>query len=68
MDDDLVTVGIIRGVRGLRGQLRVESLSDFPERFSKGQSLQLNDMPREIVNVFNDKKGLIVELDGIDSR
>ena len=68
MDDDLVTVGIIRGVRGLRGQLRVESLSDFPERFSKGQPLQLNDMPREIVNVFNDKKGLIVELDGIDSR
>ncbi|HIA76020.1 MAG TPA: hypothetical protein EYN92_06315, partial [Dehalococcoidia bacterium] len=68
MDDDLVTVGIIRGVRGLRGQLRVESLSDLPGRFLKGQSLQLNGLLRVIVNVSNDKKGLIVELDGIDSR
>ena len=68
MDNDLVTVGIIRGIRGLRGQLRVESLSDFPERFSKGQFVQLDDLPRIIGNVFNDKKGLIVELAGIESR
>ena len=35
MENDLITVGIVRGVRGLKGQLRVESLSDYPDRFQR---------------------------------
>lgn len=31
--DDLVLIGIVRKVRGNKGDLKVESMSDFPERF-----------------------------------
>ena len=68
MENDLITVGIVRGIRGLKGQLRVESLSDFPGRFAKGQLLELEGSERTIIKVFNDQKGLILELEGIDTR
>ena len=68
MEDDLITVGIVLGVRGLKGQLRVESLSDIPGRFVKGQPLSLNGTEKIIRNAINGPKGLILELEGIDSR
>ncbi len=68
MENDLITVGIVRGVRGLKGQLRVESLSDYPGRFSKGQILELGGSERTIIRVYDDQKGLILELEGIDTR
>jgi 16S rRNA processing protein RimM len=38
---DLVAVGRVIGVHGLKGELKVESLTDFPERFDPGSSLFL---------------------------
>ena len=32
--EDLRTIGIVAGVHGLQGTLRIASLSDFPERFA----------------------------------
>jgi 16S rRNA processing protein RimM len=32
--DDLRTIGIVTGVHGLQGALKVQPLTDFPERFS----------------------------------
>lgn len=64
----MVTVGIIRGVRGLKGQMRVESLSDFPSRFVRGQCLELDGMERVIEKVLDEQKGLLIELEGINSR
>ena len=68
MENDLITVGIVRGVRGLKGQLRVESLSDYPDRFQRGQVLKLGGLERTILRVFDEPKGLILELEGIDTR
>lgn len=34
-DEDLVSIGVIRGAYGLRGEVRVAPLTDFPERFDK---------------------------------
>lgn len=34
-DEDLVSIGVIRGAYGLRGEVKVAPLSDFPERFNK---------------------------------
>lgn len=34
--DDLVDVGRIVGAHGIRGEIAVESLTDFPERFTPG--------------------------------
>lgn len=39
--DDLRTVGIVAGVHGLQGTLRVLPLSDFPERFSALRTIYL---------------------------
>ena len=68
MEDDLITVGIILGPRGLKGQLRVESFSDLPGRFTKGESFTLNGMERVLRNTIDGTKGLILEFVGIDSR
>ena len=68
MEDDLITVGIVRGVRGLKGQLRIESMSDFPGRFAEGQVLELDGHKRAILRVAGDRKGLILELEGIHTR
>jgi len=68
MENNLITVGIVRGVKGLRGQLRVESLSDYPDRFQKGQVLELEGSERTISRVFDGPKGLILELEGINTR
>ena len=37
--DERVTVGLVRGFHGLRGAVRVEVLSDDPERFAAGSVL-----------------------------
>ena len=37
--DERVTVGLVRGLHGLRGAVRVEVLSDDPERFAVGSVL-----------------------------
>ena len=36
-------VGRIAGAFGLRGQLKVETISNFPARFDKGNTLYIND-------------------------
>ena len=33
--EEWITIGIIKGVKGLKGELRIKSQSDFPERFTK---------------------------------
>ena len=65
MEDDLITVGIVLGPRGLKGQLRVESFSDLPGRFTKGESFTLNGMERVIRNTIDGTKGLILEFVGL---
>jgi 16S rRNA processing protein RimM len=32
--DDFILIGVVRKVRGIKGDLKVESMSDFPDRFS----------------------------------
>ena len=39
MTDDRLVVGLVRGVHGLRGALRIEVLSDNADRFSVGSVL-----------------------------
>ena len=39
MTDDRLVVGLVRGVHGLRGVVRVEILSDNPDRFAVGNVL-----------------------------
>lgn len=38
-DEDLVSIGVIRGAYGLRGEVKVAPLTDFPERFNKMENV-----------------------------
>ena len=66
--DELVTVGLIKGAWGIRGDVKVEILTDFLHRFSPGSRLLLDSQPTEVQSSRRYKGGFIVKLRGIDSR
>ena len=40
--DEHLAIGLIVGVHGLRGEVKIELHTDFPERFTPGVMLKLN--------------------------
>jgi 16S rRNA processing protein RimM len=62
-----VLVGEVVGVFGIRGALKVEPQTDFPERFSPGASLFLNGLSRKIVSTAWHKTQARVKFEGIES-
>lgn len=66
-----LAVGRIAGVHGLRGELRVETHTDFPEeRFALGQSLLLGDSLEaiEVVAARPHKGQMLVRFENIETR
>ena len=65
-----VTVGLVRGLHGLRGAVRVEVLTDDPERFAVGSVLfaEGDDRPLSVIGVQAAKPGILVRFEGRDSR
>jgi 16S rRNA processing protein RimM len=63
-----VTVGRIVTPHGVRGELKVESLTDFPERFRRGSRLWLDgvEFSVELGRVLG--RHVILKLEGIDDR
>jgi 16S rRNA processing protein RimM len=49
--DDLVAVGRITGAHGIRGEVKVQSLTDYPQRFDQGGRLLLVSPEGEIGEV-----------------
>lgn len=70
MSEDRLVVGLVRGVHGLRGAVRVEILTDNAERFSVGSVLQREGDPRPltIVSAQRDGPGLLVRFKEISDR
>lgn len=70
MTDDRLVVGLVRGVRGLRGALRVEVLSDNADRFSVGSVLHAegNQRPLTVVSSQHDGPGLLVHFAEVPDR
>ncbi len=73
--DELLVVGKIVAPQGLRGELRVLPLSDFPERFTKAgpRWLQRKEDPPRSVQLkggrqLPGKEMFVVRLEGVDSR
>ena len=68
-DDGPVVVGKVLAARGLAGQLKIEPLSDFPERFAPGGYLFLEGTPHLLQRSAKLPDGsLAIKLEGIDSR
>ena len=66
-----IAIGVITGAHGIRGQVKVESLTDFAEmRFSEGQKVWLEKQNRlAVIEQSQMHKGLyLLKLSGIDDR
>jgi 16S rRNA processing protein RimM len=63
-------VGLVRGVQGLRGVVRVEVLTDDPARFEPGSVLHVegSDAPLTVREVRTDGPGLLVAFDEVADR
>ncbi|HEY5488861.1 MAG TPA: ribosome maturation factor RimM [Candidatus Limnocylindrales bacterium] len=70
MTDDRLVVGMVRGVHGLRGMVRVEILSDNPDRFAVGSVVHREGdaRPLTIVSAHRDGPGLLVRFREISDR
>jgi len=68
--DGYIAVGHIVGVHGLRGEVKVELYTDFPERFAPGETLLMGVdlIEAEIVGVRPHKQNLLVQFDGVTDR
>ena len=67
---DRLVVGLVRGVHGLRGMVRVEILSDNPDRFTAGSVLhrENDDRPLTILSAHRDGPGLLVRFREVNDR
>jgi 16S rRNA processing protein RimM len=65
-----ITVGLVRGLHGLRGAVRVEVLSDEPSRFAVGSVLHVEgeDRPLTIAWTGPAKPGLLVRFHELTDR
>lgn len=61
-----VAVGRVQGTWGIHGALRVQSLTDFPDRFTVGATLWLGDEPHRVERSHIHRGAVIVKLSGLD--
>jgi 16S rRNA processing protein RimM len=68
--DERITVGLVRGLHGLRGAVRVEVLSDEPERFAVGSVLYAEGDERPLTVTWTGpaKPGLLVRFEELPTR
>jgi 16S rRNA processing protein RimM len=68
--DERITVGLVRGLHGLGGTVRVEVLSDDPERFAIGSLLfvERDEQPLTISWTGPAKPGLLVSFAEVTTR
>jgi len=67
---DRLVVGLVRGINGLRGAVRVEILSDNPDRFAAGNVLHRegDDRPLTILSAHREGPGLLVRFREVTDR
>jgi len=63
-----VTVGRVLAPHGIRGELKVQPLTDFPERFDAGSSLWLNGEERIVQRGRRAGRHVILKLRGLETR
>jgi 16S rRNA processing protein RimM len=63
-----VTVGRITAAHGIRGEIKVEPLTDFPERFQPGSRLWIDGTPYEVERGRWQGRSVVLKLSGVDTR
>ncbi len=64
---EFITIGQIIAPWGVKGQLKVKIITDFPERFSPSAKVYINRQPMTIKSTIWQKDRAIIELGHIDS-
>ncbi|HKT82759.1 MAG TPA: ribosome maturation factor RimM [Solirubrobacterales bacterium] len=64
----MIRVGQVTGAYGLEGAVKVQPLTDFADRFDPGVNLMLDGCTRQVEWSRAGQPGLVVKLQGIDSR
>jgi 16S rRNA processing protein RimM len=64
----MIRVGQVTGVFGVRGAVKVRSLTDFDDRFVPGAELHLAGVARTVEWSRNGAQGLVLKLRGLDTR
>jgi 16S rRNA processing protein RimM len=69
-DTQRLVVGLVRGVHGLRGAVRVEILSDEPARFAKGGILHVEGSSDRLTIVWSqpDEPGILIRFRELPTR
>ena len=70
MPDDRLVVGLVRGVHGLRGAVRVEVLTDNVDRFAEGAVVhpEGSAVPLTIISSQRDGPGLLIRFAEVHDR
>ncbi len=63
-----VAVGFVRAPHGIDGELTVDPMTDFADRFMPGSVLLAGDAKYTVSRVRTHQKTLLLALDGIDTR
>lgn len=65
-----LVVGLLRRPHGVRGEIMVEIITDFPERLKVGETFYLGDdyMPVTIATRRMHNKGILLSFEGINDR
>ena len=63
-----VIVGRVSGAWGLRGDLKIQLLTDFPSRFSPGSVVYLEGEPARVERSRPIRGGMLVKLDVVNDR
>lgn len=68
--DGWIIIGRVKAPHGVRGEIRVDVLTDFPERFQTLERLYIGDShaPYDVERTRFTPKGALLKLAGIDSR
>lgn len=65
---DHIVVGIVRGSRGLSGELRVEVTTEILERFDVSNTLFLDGQTHTIISSRFDRRGVLLKLSDVQDR
>lgn len=70
---ELVTVGLIATVHGIRGEIAVHALTDDPDRFAVGETVLLEAPgiaaePRRILGSRRHQERFLIQLEGVPDR
>jgi 16S rRNA processing protein RimM len=61
-------IGLVRSAHGVKGALRVELLTDFPDRFAPGREVEVAGRRLRVARSAAQADGLLVTFEGIDDR